>query len=160
MMSNYLTETVTIKEEATPMTKSRAIICDLDGTLAINDGKRSFYNDMKCYGDSVDPTVLYIVKIFRNGGYRLLFTSGRKEKSRYECMRWLRDKCSIAPDDYVLLMRKDEDNRSDKIVKEEMYVNDIEHKYEVEVCFDDRDCAVEAWRGLGLKCFQVAPGDF
>jgi hypothetical protein len=115
---------------------------------------------MQCYRDDVDPTVLGIIRLFESDGFDIIFTSGRKEKARDECVRWLKDKCLMKPRDYVLNMRRDDDNRSDKIVKEEMYVNNIHPWYDVFVCFDDRDCAVAAWRGLGLKCFQVAPGDF
>jgi FMN phosphatase YigB (HAD superfamily) len=141
--------------------KPRAIICDLDGTLAHSNGKRSFYDEMKCYGDSIDSVVSYVLSLLAEDGITILFTSGRKEKSRGETTRWLDD---YAPESVVgswrLFMRKDDDNRKDCIVKEEIYRNEIEPNYRVVLVLDDRDSVCAKWRELGLKCFQVAPGDF
>jgi len=143
------------------MTKLRAVICDLDGTLAHNDGKRSFYDEIKCYGDSVDSTVSYVMSLLAKDGLEILFVSGRKEKSRDETVRWLSDKAPFGINKgFGLFMRKDSDNRKDCIVKEEIYRNEIEPNFNVVLVMDDRDSVVSMWRGLGLKCFQVAPGDF
>jgi hypothetical protein len=57
-------------------------------------------------------------------------------------------------------MRKTDDFRKDSIIKEEIYQNEIEGKYNVLCVLDDRNQVVEFWRAKGLVCFQVAPGDF
>lgn len=36
----------------------------------------------------------------------------------------------------------------------------IKDKYNVLGIFDDRQQVVDMWRSLGLKCFQVEPGNF
>ena len=59
-----------------------------------------------------------------------------------------------------LLMRKDNDDRKDSIVKKEIYDNEILGKYNVLFVLDDRDQVVKLWRSLGLVCLQVANGDF
>jgi hypothetical protein len=57
-------------------------------------------------------------------------------------------------------MRKRGDKRKDVIVKKEIYEKFIKDNYEVFFVLDDRDQTVKGWRDLGLKCFQVAEGNF
>jgi len=57
-------------------------------------------------------------------------------------------------------MRSDGDYRADQVVKEELFRNQVEPKYDVIGVIDDRDKVVTMWRRLGLVCFQVAQGDF
>ena len=57
-------------------------------------------------------------------------------------------------------MRKAGDQRSDAIVKREIYEQQIRGKFNVHCVFDDRQSVVDLWRSLGLSCFQVADGDF
>ncbi len=59
-----------------------------------------------------------------------------------------------------LLMRADNDYRSDEIIKEELYFNSINPRFDVVGVLDDRDRVVQMWRRIGLACLQVAPGDF
>jgi hypothetical protein len=58
------------------------------------------------------------------------------------------------------MMRKQGDFRRDSIVKKEIYDNDIKGKFDVEFVLDDRQQVVDMWREIGLKCLQVAPGNF
>ena len=56
-------------------------------------------------------------------------------------------------------MRKDGDFRADYIVKQEIYDMHIKGK-NVLFVMDDRQQVVDMWRRNGLKCFQVAEGNF
>lgn len=60
----------------------------------------------------------------------------------------------------VLHMRKNGDDRADYIVKKEIYEANIKGKYNVIFVLDDRDQVVRMWREEGLKCLQVAEGNF
>jgi hypothetical protein len=57
-------------------------------------------------------------------------------------------------------MRPANDFRKDSLIKKEIYENDIKGKYNVIMVYDDRNQVVDVWRGLGLKCAQVEPGEF
>ena len=57
-------------------------------------------------------------------------------------------------------MRKEGDNRPDEVVKEEIFNENIRGNYSVRFVLDDRSKVVDMWRQLGLKCLQVAEGDF
>jgi hypothetical protein len=57
-------------------------------------------------------------------------------------------------------MRSAGDMRKDSIVKEEIYRQEILGRYNVWFVLDDRNQVVDMWRLLGLRCLQVAPGNF
>ena len=166
------------------------IICDIDGTIADVEHRRphvagkkkdfeSFY--AKQEGDPVIiPTLTVLDALCRDGEYGLLFVYGRPEKYRKVTEEWLTSWCnfymknSVLAKDEVewlkarsynyeclgLLMRPDNDNRSDAVVKEEIYLNEIKPHYSVFMVLDDRNKVVEMWRKHGLVCHQVADGNF
>lgn len=145
--------------------KEQAVIFDIDGTLAHmtgrieRHGKRAApYLDSDAHDDDVDDEVLFINNLIgQHASHRILIVSGRKDSSYNVLVKWLKDKGVIYDD---IFMRQADDNRSDGIVKEEIFKTYIEPLYEVEIVFDDRDRVIKKWRELGLKCFQVEPGAF
>lgn len=133
-----------------------ALIVDIDGTLAhmVNRGP---FEWSRVGEDSVDDTVASLVRTYSKNGYKILITSGRDAACRKETKDWL-IKNSIPFDD--LFMRKAGDSRKDCVVKEEIFNTEIFDRYYVEFVVDDRDQVVKLWRSIGLKCFQVAEGNF
>ncbi|TYQ26884.1 AAA family ATPase [Pseudanabaena sp. UWO311] len=130
-----------------------AIICDLDGTLALI-GDRSPYDGASCEKDLVNEPVR---SILQTSGKAIVFVSGREDKSKPQTLAWL-EKHGICFD--ALHMRKSGDMRKDSIVKREIYDEFILDKYNVSFVLDDRDQVVKVWRDLGLTCLQVDYGDF
>lgn len=133
--------------------KERAIIVDMDGTLALM-GERSPFQWHRVGEDVPNTPVIECVQAMRAAGYEILVTSGRDEVCRAGTARWLMIFLGFVP---TLYMRKTRDNRKDFIVKEEIYRNDIEPYYDVAFVLDDRQQVVDLWRSIGLACFQVAP---
>jgi predicted kinase len=69
--------------------KPKAIIVDLDGTLAIM-GDRSPFDASKCdLVDKPNTPVVELVKNFHAAGYTILFVSGRENKDRDPTMRFI-----------------------------------------------------------------------
>lgn len=134
------------------------IICDIDGTLAHNKD-RSFYDEgERLLEDTVDWAIAHIVTTYWKQGKEIFLFSGRKENGRDYTMQWLQ-KYGIPY--HHLVMRAQDDNRKDSIVKREMYEKLIKGKYNVLFVLDDRDQVVKMWRHeLGLKVLQVAEGNF
>jgi hypothetical protein len=56
-------------------------------------------------------------------------------------------------------MREDKDNRSDAIIKQEIFENNF-NKEDILCVIDDRQRVVDMWRSLGLVCLQVDHGNF
>jgi predicted kinase len=131
-----------------------AIICDLDGTLALHNG-RSPYDTDKCDNDLENLPILYILNSIKE--LEIIFVSGREDKFRDKTVKWL---SNLGFAGKLLLMRKTDDMRNDAIVKKEIYDSEIKGKYNILFCLDDRDRVVNMWRELGLTCLQVADGSF
>ena len=134
------------------------IICDLDGTLAIHNG-RNPYDDSKIFTDKLNKNVKRILDTYDFIGYTIIYLSGRNESARMNTENWLRNNyCTYEKS--KLLMRPDQDFRPDEIVKREIYERKIKDKFFVEFVLDDRDKVVRMWREIGLLCLQVYYGDF
>lgn len=142
-------------------TKKRAIICDIDGTVARFDPTiRTPYEHEKSDQDLPHQHVIDLLNIIRFGAtdVDILMVSGRYDKHREITYDWLQ-KHKVPFN--RLFMRDDDDNRPDNIVKMEIYTNNIEKHYDILFVLDDRNRVVDMWRKvLKLPCFQVAEGDF
>lgn len=139
-------------------TKPKAIICDLDGTLALFAGKRGPYDAMKCAGDAVNKPIAEILWAMEAQGYAIIFVSGREEKAKEPTLEFFQR--NHLPVHHPLFMRKTGDFRKDFLVKQELFDNHIRNCYNVRFVLDDRDSVVAMWRKLGLVCLQVAEGAF
>ena len=135
----------------------KAILCDLDGTLALMR-KRNPYNATHCDEDDLNEPVANVLRNYYSKGYKILLLTGREDRFYNPTVRFL-EKHSIAYNQ--LLMRKTKDFRKDAIIKREMFDKEIAGKYFVEFVLDDRNQVVEMWRNeLQLTCFQVGYGNF
>lgn len=137
--------------------KPLAYIFDIDGTLAHMTG-RSPYDYSKVDSDTVDDAVKgLLVDLQLRAGYKIIIVSGRSEACRDVTEGWLMANGIMG---CKLYMRADEDNRDDSVFKYELFRDHIAPYYNVLGVFDDRNRVVDMWRRIGLKCFQVQPGDF
>ena len=141
-------------------TLPNVIICDIDGTLA-HMKNRSPYDWDKVDEDEPDFIIWDILLRYHLMPPRdrpeIILVSGRDDVARDKTLAWL-ELLDIPYDS--LLMRSTKDNRDDTVVKRELYETNIKGKYNVLFVLDDRNKVVKMWRELGLKCLQVADGDF
>ena len=135
----------------------KAVICDIDGTLAWMQN-RSPYDYTKVKNDSYDDRLIELLTNLDNQGIQLIIVSGREanDQCTEDTINWLKKKF----DDFIFYQRKQCDYRPDEIIKEEIYHNCIEGQYDVICVFDDRNKVVNMWRNLGLLCCQVNDGNF
>jgi predicted kinase len=139
----------------TPLPK--AVISDLDGTLALFNGRGAF-EIAKCETDDVSVPVATVLEAMKDRGCTIILMSGREDKFRPHTERWLSAN-HIYYDQ--LLMRATNDFRKDSVIKRELYEAHIKNKYTVLFVLDDRDQVVDFWRKeVGMVVFQVADGDF
>lgn len=144
-------------------TKPKAIIFDLDGTLADNSQRHAFDYE-RLINDKPVTYLIEMAKMYEKAGYEIICVSGRNAgtKNDERCWhnltkKWL-DNHSIPWDS--LYMRKAEDFRKDDIVKEEIFWEKIAPNYNVVFAVDDRSSVVEMWRRIGVKCLQCDFGEF
>lgn len=138
-------------------TLPHAILCDLDGTLAILHD-RSPFDAKRCETDLLNIPVAEIVKMYHEKGVKIILMSGREDNARSQTMNWL----SYNSIPYnALYMRKMGDMRKDSVVKKELYEAHVKGQFYVQFVLDDRNQVVDLWRlDLGLLCLQVNYGDF
>jgi phosphoglycolate phosphatase-like HAD superfamily hydrolase len=144
------------------------VIVDIDGTIADNSHRtHHIHNKPKnwmAYQDGIlddEPfhDILFIVKALKAAGSRIVLCSGRNEHERTNTNRWLL-KHDIAKLFDNLYMRKNNDYRSDDIIKKELLVQIRADGYDPKIVIDDRLSVTKMWREEGLRCLQVNWGDF
>jgi len=145
--------------------KDKAIIVDLDGTLADIrvrlkhlEGKKK---DWKSFNKNIETDDLHewcreIMKRFAHD-HKIIIVSGRTDELKDETEAWLK-KYDVPY--HNLFMRKAHDMRPDNIIKLEVYEQFIRDKFSVVFVLDDRQKVVDMWRGEGLVVLQCAPGNF
>lgn len=131
--------------------KPACVIVDIDGTLAINESSRSYYDYTRVLEDSPNTDIVFLVKDMSRD-FKIVLVSGREDTCRADTEQWLKIH-GISYDD--LFMRKAKDFRDDRIVKEEIYRKSVEPKYHVTYIIDDRPKVCQMWRNIGLCVLQV-----
>lgn len=148
---SYYSKDVVVKKD-----RQKAIIVDLDGTLAHNNTRGPF-EWHRVGEDTVHHEVVDLVKFYKSTGHTIIAVSGRDGVCYPETEKWLLD--HKIPFD-MLFMRPQGDSRKDVYVKLEIYRDKIMADYNVTVSLDDRLQIVRAFRGIGLRCIQVQSGWF
>ncbi len=145
-----------LRKEPIPMaqdsTLPKACLFDLDGTLFNKSPERGYYDWSKVNLDTPKDYVVNILRLYKNSGFQIVLLSGRKEQARKGTIECL-EKYDIPYD--ALYMRAEEDDRSDDIVKRELFEANVKDKYYVECVVDDRPKVVRTWFELGLNVFSV-----
>jgi predicted kinase len=135
----------------------KAIICDLDGTLAVIKDRNPF-DALACELDLLNEPIADLVKMYRQNNCKVVLMSGRDEAAKQPTLNWLA-KHNIEFDE--IYMRTVGDTRKDSIVKKELFETHVANRYFIQMVLDDRDQVVDLWRlELGLPCVQVNYGDF
>jgi hypothetical protein len=141
----------------------RVIICDLDGTISdyghrLKLFKLRDYEAFNAAGINDKPieNVCNILRALHSGEVEVVIMTARDESHRKDTAKWLR--LNDVPCDR-LIMRPAEDQSSDDFCKMKLMQKHIEES-DIWFVLEDRQSVVDMWRGEGLTCLQVAPGDF
>lgn len=160
----------------------KAIVFDIDGTLADNSHRMHFLvEETKNYEEffhnmgkdsPIEPvrticaSLISMKDMARSIGFDarfdVIFCTTRPENYRGVTISWLKKHIfpNDLPRDVVLYMRKAGDRRTDDVVKEELLAKMREDGIEPFVVFEDRKRVVDMWRRHGITCLQCAEGDF
>jgi len=144
--------------EETPQKSSEkrsCIVCDIDGTIALNTSGRSSYDMTRVSEDTPDKTIIDLLRNLKEH-YVIILCSGRSEDAREDTEKWLLDNGVSYSE---IHFRQFKNREPDYIVKEKMWT-DIQKEYKIEFMLDDRDQVVKHARSLGFKVLQVAEGNF
>jgi len=140
-----------------PLDKPRAIIVDIDGTVAEVDG-RSPYDYTLVSTDKPKQWVIDLVEGAARNGETIIFMSGRDSMCRQDTLNWIRKYTNVT--DFKLYMRAEGDERMDAIVKLELFNKNIRANYDIRYCVDDRAQVIRMYRSIGLNVLDVAGHTF
>lgn len=137
-----------------------AVICDMDGTLALRSG-RGPYDTSLYETDVVNYTIKGLLDILNNqlstySKAEIILVSGREDKFRAVTEKWLSTNGVLFD---LFFMRPSDDKRQDAVIKKEIYENHIKGKYNILFVLDDRLRVCRMWYNLGLPLFRVGDPD-
>lgn len=147
--------------------KPKAVIWDLDGTLADDRARAHFVEveagqkrDWESYFDAIeeDPPIAASIELLaalRGAGVRIIYLTGRPEYTRLRTQRWL--KANGLDDFDLLLMRPHGERRPAGEFKVEV-VRDLRERYQLICAFEDRIDVAERLRQSGLPVFLYGAG--
>lgn len=138
------------------------VVFDLDGTLALTEHRehylkrepkdwRGFY--AACDGDGLCEPLRAVLWGLVQGGHRVEIWSGRSDEVADKTAAWLEEHDIYVP----IRTRPTGDHRPDTKLKAEWL--DAEPS-PPDLVFEDRSSMVAMYRERGIRCVQVAPGDF
>jgi FMN phosphatase YigB (HAD superfamily) len=152
------------RHDWTPPEDQQLVLVDMDGTLADvshrvhhvrGRGRKNWGAFFRAMVH--DPPHEVIADWVRNlkPEYTVVILSGRPSEYARHTVEWLRQ--YEIPFDH-LLMRRSGDHRPDHVVKKELM--DTLPRDRIAFVIDDRASVCRMWRDQGLRCFQIAEGDF
>ena len=139
------------------MTKQKAIMVDVDGTLADMKGIRGPFEWDKVSLDRPHLDIIKLVQTLSDTGRKIIIMTGRDGVAEQHTKDWLKDH-GVPYDEFFI--RPAGNYEKDSIIKSRIYMDHIRDNYDIEFILDDRDQVVDMWRSIGLRCLQVAPGNF
>ena len=155
-LSDEFTDKRIIKEPE--LNLPNCVICDLDGTLALHQGRHPYEWD-KISTDKMDSRLqLMLMKLHANNQSEIIFVTGRNAEARQATIEWLDKHLGIK--DYKLYTKEPNEYTSGEVYKERIYHEHIENKYNVLCVFEDSDRCVLMWRKLGLLTCQLENNDY
>ena len=130
------------------------IVVDIDGTVArMHD--RGPYEWHKVGQDHPRVEILNLIHAMSmtHHDMNVVFLSGRDGICEGETREWLKKHCSIQK--YELFMRKQNDLRKDRIIKEELFWKHVANRYNVVFAIDDRRQMIHFWSDIGVTLLNV-----
>ena len=130
----------------------KAIICDLDGTLALLTDREPFEWDQVLH-DKVNEPIKEMLNLFHRNGYQILLVSGRDTSAEKLTQDWLKGN-TIKYD--KLFLRPIDDNQSNSNFKRDLFRQKIIKDYHVKFVIEDMRDVTDMYRTeFGLTVFQV-----
>jgi len=151
------------------MSKQKAVIIDLDGTLCNIEHRKKYIDgslgkkdwDKFYKGCGNDFPNDWCKNIVENIDATILLVTGRPSDYSFETKEWLDNYIFYTKSEVLeLFMRKSGDYRADYVIKKEIYEDKIKDNYDILFAIDDRQQVVDMWRELGIVCLQCDEGKF
>lgn len=150
------------------------VIFDIDGTIADSSHRLRFLEEVPKDWDAffnpknleMDRTLTFGIRalnLHREANDRIMFSTGRPERTRMATYMWLRSALGLSIRDHydpIIAMRADGDRRPSYEVKRDNLHKMLALGIKPEVAYEDRADDAAMYREEGLFVFQVAEGDY
>ncbi|MDF2601178.1 MAG: hypothetical protein K0Q54_4001 [Methylobacterium brachiatum] len=144
--------------------KHMFVVFDLDGTLALTEHRAHFLNrpgrqkDWRgfyaaCDQDEPCHPIIRTLQALAATGVEVEIWSGRSDEVKDKTTAWLEEQ---GLGHIPIRTRAAGDHRADTVLKAEW----LDEGRTPDLVFEDRASMVAMYRGRGIVCCQVAPGDF
>ena len=141
--------------------KNKAIVVDLDGTIADNSHRThyveghkknwtDFFESIK-HDSPIKENILLVLEYYQKD-YEIIFLTGRFEKYQKLTTSWLDKYISI--DSYHLIQRKNHDFRSAETMKETALFT-LNEKFHIELIIDDDDKILALGKRMGINSIDA-----
>jgi len=139
--------------------KEDVYLCDLDGTIALHNGRNPYLYE-ECIHDLPNMPVVNVIRALIKSDFKVVFVTAREDigNSKSLTIQWIEEYIGLK--DPIVITRELGDNRNDGITKREMYNKYIFPKYNVIGVFDDRKRVIDMWRDMDIMVFDVAGHTF
>jgi len=134
----------------------KLLVFDIDGTLALMNGKRSPFEWINVDLDDVNEIIKEQLILLHENNIEIIIMSGRDESCMGITINWLGE--NNIPFNKIFMRNKD-DYRKDSVIKTELYEKHIKDRYFVKAVFDDRLQVIDTWYKLGIFTFNVNQGN-
>ncbi len=155
----------------------KAIIFDIDGTLANIDHRAHFvegsnpdwdrFYESMYRDDPIESGVMILQALDQyikqhDLSIEIFLFTGRPERYREITQKWFRDNTNIDSSIYFsnLWMRPNDNFDPDVELKMDWYEILSDNGYDFVMVFDDRKSVVDAWRDIGIQCYQCDKEEF
>jgi hypothetical protein len=138
------------------MQKQKAVIFDIDETVANKSKERDYREYDKVDLDTPIKSTVEVLRHYFHAGYKIIFITSRREYCREKTVQWLG---KYIGGEYELFMRPEKQSKKEtysesEVVKLEIYNQYVKDFYDVEAVFEDRQSVIEMWREQGLYVFN------
>lgn len=149
-------------------TRPKAVLWDLDGTLADDRARAHFVEvergrarDWDSYFDAVDQDApiaasIEVLHALRAAGVRIVYLTGRPEFTREKTLRWLKAN-GLDQFDRLVMRPSEGDWRPAGDFKTDR-IRELREEYELVCAFEDRIDVAEALRRAGVPVFLYGAG--
>lgn len=131
----------------------KAVITDLDGTLALLNDRDPYQEQHLLMDDEVNIELQRILKFYEKQGVAIIVATGRWEDKIDLTKKWLESKADINATEIFMRPMVNYDNA--RILKEWYLENVIFQRYDPFLAFEDLFAIAQMYRKHDIPCWQV-----
>lgn len=145
-------------EKGSKKHNKKAVIFDLDGTLADTDDPNAHHKEnhegfrRHAVGADAIPEMVDKVREAKDKGRNVVILTARSAHYRKDTKSWLHEH-GIPYD--ALFMRPIGDGRKDKVVKQDLLTEEVLPHFKVKKAYDDKKKNVKMFKSQGIDAKQV-----